>query len=86
MEMIILKNSPSIYRVDHSDRDLNPLFFVFGFIFTILGSLYAGFNYHKQESNCTAVWYGVAVGLVIKFVAAQPFIIFSIKSLMATHK
>lgn len=61
-----LKQKPSIYRHDVSDPDLNPIFFIFGFIFAILGSLFAGFRFTKQESNATATWYGVGCGLIAK--------------------
>lgn len=42
-----LKQKPSIYRHDVSDPDLNPIFFIFGFIFAILGSLFADFHFTK---------------------------------------
>ena len=65
-ELSKLKQKPSIYRNDVSDSDLSPIFFVFGFIFAILGSLFAGFHFTKQESNATATWYGVSCGLIVK--------------------
>ena len=65
-ELNKLKQKPTIYRHDVSDPDLNPIFFVFGFIFAILGSLFASFHFTNQESNATATWYGVGCGLIVK--------------------
>lgn len=78
-EMRTLKQQPSIYRHDRSDPDLNPIFFAFGFIFAILGALFAGFQYSHQTSNATATWYGVGCGLIVKYLAALPYIIFFTK-------
>lgn len=79
-ELNKLKQKPSIYRHDNSDPDLNPIFFAFGFIFAILGALFAGFRFREQESNATAVWYGVGCGLIVKYLACLPFIMFFTKT------
>lgn len=76
-ELNKLKQKPSIYRHDVSNPDLNPIFFVFGFIFAILGSLFTGFHFTKQESNATATWYGVGCGLIVKLVTFMTVIMLS---------